>query len=186
MMSRSSLPEPERHTIMDQELAAAHGSSYVDLAAFAIDIDRVYWLDPEDERLPFGWEVFLTEQYLLDCSQAGQDLLIAMCAPLLEEQPGEPPLGGQIVFAVYDAMVRGALPDELRELYSSWRHAPRDLLRALHDLRESGPASLKQLAEHSLGAALQPPMAAATRQALEQLCASARLASLEHAILSVR
>jgi hypothetical protein len=76
MMSRSSLPEPDRHTIMDQELAAAHGSTCVDLAAFAIDID--------------------------------------------------------------------------------------------------------------LGAALQPPMAAATRQALEQLCVSARLPSPEHAILSVR
>jgi len=151
---------------MDQALAAAHGSSYVDLAAFAIDIDRVYWLDPDDERLPFGWEVFLTERYLSTWTQvhkqAGHDLLLTMCAPLLEEQPGEPPLGGQIVFAVYDAMVRGALPDELRELFASWRHAPRDLLRALHDLRESGPASLKQIAEHCLGAAVQPPLAATT------------------------
>ncbi len=52
MMRRSSLPEPVRRTIMNQELAAAHGSNYVDLAAFAIDIDRVYWLDPDDARLP--------------------------------------------------------------------------------------------------------------------------------------
>jgi hypothetical protein len=39
---------------MNQELAAAHGSNYVDLAAFAIDIDRVYWLDPDDARLPLS------------------------------------------------------------------------------------------------------------------------------------
>ena len=52
-------------TIMDRELAAAHGVTYVHLAVFAIDVDRVYWLEPEHEGLPFGWEVFLTEQFLL-------------------------------------------------------------------------------------------------------------------------
>lgn len=189
MMSRSSLAEEDEldlHTVMDHALAVAHGSGYVDLAVFAIDIDRVYWLDPEDERLPFGWEVFLTEHLLLDWSNAqehrGKALLAALCAPLLVEKPGEPPLGGQIVFAVYDAVVRGALPDELLDLFASWRSAPRELLHALHELREAGPAILEQLAEHCLRAELQPPLAAATRQALEQLRAS----SAEHAILSVR
>jgi len=175
MMSRSSVArehELELHTVLDRELAAAYGSSYIELAAFAIDIDRVYWLDPEDERLPFGWEVFVTEHYLLEWSraqaQAGQDVLLALCAPLLEEKPGEPPLGGQLVFAVYDAVVRGALPDELRELFASWRSAPRELLHALHELRESGPATLVQLAEHCLRAELLPPLAASTRGALER------------------
>jgi hypothetical protein len=167
------------NTILDRELAAAHGSSYLELAGFAIDIDRVYWLDPEDERLPFGWEVFLTRHYLLGWTQAHaqscQEVVSAMCAPLLDEKPGEPPLGGQIVFAVYDAIVCGALPDALRDLFASWRHAPRELLHALHDLRASGPMVLKQLAEHCLAARLQPPLAAATRQALERLVQAQQL-----------
>lgn len=162
------------HTIMDPQLAAAHGSSYVDLAAFAIDVDRVYWLAPEDERLPFGWEVLLTEHYLLRWCETHvalrHELLEAICAPLLQERPGEPPLGGQIVFAVYDALVRGALPDELRNLFASWRHAPRELLHALHELRESGRATLKRLAVHCLSVDLQPPLAATTRETLEQIC----------------
>jgi hypothetical protein len=184
----------EQETILDRQLAAAHGSSYLDLAAFAIDIDRVYWLDPEDERLPFGWEVFLTEHYLLRWAElqqpagVGVETLSAVCAPLLSEKPGEPPLGGQVVFAVYDAVVRGALPDELRELFSSWRHAPRELLRALHELRESGPALLTELAAHCLAAQLQPPLAATTIRALEGLCLSAPPAASndEHGTLSVR
>ena len=41
-------------TIMDRALAAEHGPAYVQLAVFAIDIDRLYALDPERPALPFG------------------------------------------------------------------------------------------------------------------------------------
>lgn len=160
-------------TIMDRDLAAAHGSAYVFLAAFAIDIDRVYWLDPEDTRLPFGWEVFLTEYFLLTWAQAqgerSHELLDAVCTPLLEETPGEPPLGGQVVFAVYDALARGALPETMRTLFTSWRHAPRELLQNLHALHETSVATAKLLAAHCLAADLQPPLAAPTRLSLEQI-----------------
>jgi hypothetical protein len=180
MKRRTSLPlaTPNQSglglpTIMDRDLAAAHGSTYVYLAVFAIDIDRVYWLDPEDARLPFGWEVFLTEYYLLTWANAqgerSPEMLDAICTPLLEETPGEPPLGGQLVFAVYDAVARGVLPEQLRSLFTSWRHAPRELLQTLHELHENSAATAKQLAAHCLAADLQPPLAAATRQSLEQI-----------------
>lgn len=160
-------------TIMDRDLAAAHGSAYVFLAVFAIDIDRVYWLDPEDASLPFGWEVFLTEYFVLSWAHAqgerSQELLDAICTPLLEETPGEPPLGGQVVFAVYDAVARGALPEALKTLFTSWRHAPRELLQNLQTLHASAGASAKQLAAHCLAADLQPPLAPPTRQSLEQI-----------------
>jgi hypothetical protein len=163
-------------TILDDDLAAAHGSAYSDLAAFAIDIDRLYWLDPEDARLPFGWEVFLTEYYLLAWAmkqpERGQALLTAMCLPLLEEDAeghSEPPLGGQLVFAVYDAVARCALPDDLRSLFLHWRNAPRELLGTLHELHISADATAERLAAHCLDVAIQPPLAAATRVSLEQI-----------------
>ena len=180
MKRRKSLPlaNPNQSglglpTIMDRDLAAAHGSTYIYLAAFAIDIDRVYWLDPEDTALPFGWEVFLTEYYLLTWANAqgerSQEVLDAICTPLLEETPGEPPLGGQLVFAVYDAVTRGALPEQLRTLFTSWRNAPRELLQTLHELHENALATAQQLAAHCLAAELQPPLAAPTRHSLEQI-----------------
>ena len=160
-------------TIMDRELAAAHGVRYVHLAVFAIDIDRVYWLDPEREGLPFGWEVFLTERFLLQhlgpepASQ--RELLEAICLPLLEETPGEPPLGGQIVFAVYDAVRSAQLPPELGQLFSSWRNPPRDLLHALTQLEDRRATVLPELARHCLDAELSPPLAPPTREALVKM-----------------
>lgn len=159
-------------TIMDRELAAAHGSAYVHLAVFAIDVDRVYWLDPEDNRLPFGWEVFLTEHYLLAWASATgthAEVIEAVCAPLLEETPGEPPLGGQIVFAVYDAVVRGALPQALTGLFTGWRNPPRELVSVLQELHNTSDASAQQLAKHCLEASVEPPLAPPTRQALENI-----------------
>lgn len=160
-------------TIMDRDLAATYGAAYVHLAVFSIDIDRVYWLDPEESGLPFGWEVFVTEYYLLSHANAltgsGAELLEAMCTALLEETPGEPPLGGQVVFAVYDAICRGALPPELSKVFSSWRSPPRDLVAALGELHGDAQANAKRLASYCLEAELEPPLAAPTRQALEQI-----------------
>jgi hypothetical protein len=160
-------------TIMDRELAAAHGVEYVHLAVFSIDIDRVYWLEPELATLPFGWEVFLTERFLIGhigvVTAARRDLLEVLCAPLLEETPGEPPLGGQIVFAIYDAVVRGALPVELTPMFASWRHPPRDLVASLADLHTDALRWQHTLAAHCLAVELVPPLAPPTRDVLTRM-----------------
>jgi hypothetical protein len=157
-------------TLMDRDLAAAHGVSYVHLAVFAIDIDRIYWLDPEDNDLPFGWEVFITEQFLISHLPAitpeQTEMLEAICMPLLEETPGEPPLGGQIVFAIFDAVRRSELPETLRKLFATWRMPPRDLLNALTELHRDPEACLPALAQYCLQAELSPPLAPPTREAL--------------------
>ncbi len=164
-------------TIMDRALAAAHGSSYVQLAVFAIDIDRVYWLDPEESGLPFGWEVFLTECYLLGsldtASPEGRDLLESACAFVMEETPGEPPLGGQLVFATFDALRRRAVPAELSSLFAGWHSPPQDLLQSLTQLWKNPEASMVLLAEHCLRAELTPPLAPPTQQALQAMAAAA-------------
>jgi hypothetical protein len=160
-------------TIMDRDLVAAHGVKYVHLAVFAIDIDRVYWLDPEADDLPFGWEVFLTERFLLSQSSAEPELLESICMPLLEETPGEPPLGGQLVFAIYDAVQRGELPEELRKLFFAWRSPPRELLAGLAELHRNAQTHLPALVEHCLQAELSPPLAPPTREALLKMLSGA-------------
>jgi len=160
-------------TIMDRDLAGTYGVEYVRLAVFSIDIDRVYWLDPDDESLPFGWEVFLTEYYLLSRHapprSAERELLEAVCAPLLDETPGEPPLGGQLVFAVYDALSRGHLPNTLRALFRTWRRVPQDLVAGLTALHQQAHSRAQLLAEHCLQAELDPPLAPPTRATLERI-----------------
>jgi hypothetical protein len=167
--SRSSLGLP---TVMDRDLAGTYGVDYVHLAVFAIDIDRVYWLDPEAADLPFAWEVFLTEYYVLartaQPSAASQELLEAVCTSLLEETPGEPPLGGQIVFAVYDAVERGLLR-ELAPLFQNWRNPPEDLVAQLATLHVQSGVMAQRLADHCLQAELEPPLAPPTRQTLERI-----------------
>lgn len=164
-------------TIMDRALAAAHGVRYVHLAVFAIDIDRVYWLDPERTDLPFGWEVFLTEHYLLahvDPDEAAhRELLEAACADLMEETPGEPPLGGQLAFAVYDAVQRKKLPDELGRMFTRWRSPPKDLVQSLAKLWSARDENLPRLAKACLEAKLSPPLAPPTKLALEAMAAEA-------------
>ena len=160
-------------TIMDPAVAAAHGVAYVHMAVFAIDVDRVYWLDPDNQQLPFGWEVFLTQWYLLTRLEPREprhlDLIEAMCWPLVADAPGEPRLGGQVVFAVHDAVERGVLPKGLAKLFVGWRSRPRDLLQALSELRKNPVPQLTQLAEGCLNAELSPPLASPTREALVQL-----------------
>lgn len=163
-------------TIMDLALAAAHGVRYVHLAVFAIDIDRTYWLDPERSDLPFGWEVFVTEHYLLEhvdpSDPAQRELLEAACLDLMDESPGEPPLGGQLTFAVYDAVQRKQLPEALGNLFSRWRSPPRELLQSLTALWAARDASLAQIAKACLAADLTPPLAPPTRHALEAMVGS--------------
>jgi hypothetical protein len=177
-MTRRRLPQAKADsglglpTIMDRDLAASYGVPYIHLAVFAIDIDRVYWLDPELTSLPFGWEVYLTECFLLQqLTAASSELLEAICQPLLEETPGEPPLGGQIVFAVYDALQRGVLPVEMTTLFGHWRSPPRDLCESLAQLHAT-PDVLPRLCAHCLNAELSPPLAPPTRAALAALPAA--------------
>jgi hypothetical protein len=161
------------HTIMDRHLASAFGAKYVHLAVFAIDIDRVYWLDPERTDLPFGWEVFLCEHEVLTRfdreSASDRELIAAMVANILEAPPGEPALGGQIVFAIYDAIQRGQLDAELGALFVTWRKPPEDLIASLAQLWQSPAESAKRLAEHCLRATLTPALAPPTQEALQVL-----------------
>jgi hypothetical protein len=160
-------------TIMDRALAAAHGAAYVHMAAFAIDIDRVYWLDPERTDLPFGWEVFLTECYVLgrfDAADAVQrDMLEATCLDIMEETPGEPPLGGQLVFAIHDALQRGALPAEMRGPFKRWRTPPAELRDSLAGLWKSARSKSVELARSCLAEELSPPLSPPTQAALQDM-----------------
>ena len=90
-------------------------------------------------------------------------------AELLEAPPGEPALGGQIVFAIYDAVRRGQLDPELSALFMAWPKPPEDLVASLAQLWEAPRESAKRLAEHCLGVSLTPPLAPPTQATLEAL-----------------
>lgn len=177
---REKLQQP---TIMNTALAAKYGAAYVRLAAFAIDIDRAYAeLHDEEEpgateaELPFGWEVFLTEAYLLSALPADQDVHLGLieetCLSILEQPPDEQGYGSQLLFAVYDAVARGRYPASLRSVFRTWHKPPKQLLAAL-DALFADPRALPTLAGHALSAATDPPPAPPTRAALDQMRAGA-------------
>lgn len=153
-------------TIMDRALAARHGVAYVHLVAFAIDVDRVREaVEGYDDPRPFGWEVFLTEAYLL--ARFGAEHRALLEDVVLSILDGEPDaLGSQLAFSVWDALERGALPRELRDAFKSWRARPDELVRALAKLWEKGDALVRELAESTLAVELEPPLAPPTREAL--------------------
>lgn len=162
-------------TIMDRALAAAHGATYVHLAVFSIDVDRLYWVDLERADMPFGWEVFLTECYVLqhlDATDPTQrDLLEAVCLDIMDETPGEPPLGGQLVFAIHDAVERQHLPPELRALFSRWPTQPNELRAGLDELWKSPTENLVKLTTQCLQTQLSPPLAPPTVKTLQAMSA---------------
>ncbi len=166
--SRLELP-----TIMDRALATQHGSGYVQLCAFAIDVDRSYVEAAQDAGLPFGWEVFLTECYLLSRIDAGDPaqrlLLEDTCLSILEQPADEQGYGSQLLFAVYDAIERGALPPPLRAMFAGWRSKPKQLRKALGALFAQPHAALAQCAGYCLRQALEPPLAPPARQVLLQM-----------------
>lgn len=184
-MTKPRLPvfEPPKQglgvpTIMDPALAARHGAPYVHLAAFAIDVDRVRaFLEAQnvDDDLPFGWEVFLTEAYLLSYfdldDEAGRLVVEEACLPLLEarERPTEPPLGSQLPFAVYDAVERGAAPSALLEPFRTWGKRAEALVRELGPLWEDPDPHVAALAELCLDVPLDPPVTEPTARALDEL-----------------
>ena len=77
-------------TIMDRALAAEHGVSYVHLAVFCIDLDRMHQDHLADERMVLGWEVFLTECFVcghIDPAQPDTaEMLHEMCAVIMEAE----------------------------------------------------------------------------------------------------
>lgn len=163
----------EQPTIMNTALAAKYGPPYVRMAAFAIDVDRVYTaLEEEDVELPFGWEVFLTECYVvgtfdaLDETQRG--LLEETCLSILEQPPDEQGYGSQLLFAVYDAVDRGFYPGTLAQLFRTWRR-PKQLEKGLSVLWSEADENQAVLAAHVLAVLIDPPVAPPTQKTLEQM-----------------
>lgn len=164
-------------TIMDRALASRHGVRYVHLAVFAIDVDRVR-AEAEDEDLdaPFGWEVFLTERYLIDRFDPRRDedrqLIEDVCISIFERPTEqEPPLGAQITFAVFDAIERGAWPAELAVLFQAWGRKAKKLVSELAPLWQSPGDHARELANACLGMDIDPPLADPTVEALLELTA---------------
>lgn len=172
--ARAELAGP---TIMDRTLAAAHGARYVQLAAFAIDVDRVYAHGEDDEAaqaLPFGWEVFLVQEYLRARvparDPAAHALLEESCLAILAQPPDEQGFGSQLVFAVHDGVRRGLYPESLRRVFASWRPAAhKQIERALAALRADRERVLPRLARHCLEHAPAPGLAPPTHEALQQM-----------------
>ncbi len=161
-------------TIMNRELAQQHGALYVKLAVFAIDIDRVCQHHADDDSLPLGWEIFVTEALMLGMLDGQSDeqhaLLEDTCLELIVDQ-GDPRLGAQLPFAVYDAVTRGALPERLKPLYHRWRSPSKSLLEDLAALWAERDAALPKLVTLCMHTPLSPPLAPPTLQALQSLVA---------------
>lgn len=162
-------------TIMDRATAAQHGVPYVHLAVFAVDIDRI--AATLDQVEPFGWDVFLTEEYVLGHFDAGSEddvaLLEDACLSVLDRPPGEAVWGAQLPFAVYDAVRRSQLPQRLQSVFRQWSSPPKQLVKGLDVLWEEPRAHVRALATRCLEAPLQPPPAPPTVQALEEMAEEA-------------
>lgn len=162
-------------TIMDRDLGARFGAPYVRLAALAIDVDRIRVLAEEegdDARWPFGWDVLLTEAALLgalpdDDDAALVDFLDAVCASVFERSGEGDVLGAQLVFSVFAAHRRGALPGAFRATFLHWKKGPGELLESVEALRQAG--GVARFAAQCLETELDPPLAPTTREALERL-----------------
>lgn len=173
-------PQPlGRDTIMDPILAGMHGVPYVHLACFAIDVDRIRELveDDPDSVWPFGWEVFLTEVYLLTAlepeDEAVGSLVEDLCLAILDAPADEEPaLGGQVPFAVYDAIARGEWPESYLALFDRWKGNADSLVSELAPLWEEPEVEAADLALACLELELEPPLAPPTRLALEAMVAA--------------
>lgn len=177
-MKRLPLIDPDteglgRATIMDRALAQDHGVRYVHLAVFAIDVDRVAEQAPAEDSLPMGWEVFLTEHFLLaelsEPSDAELALLEDVCASVLDQDGQGRVLGSQLAFAVYDAVARGALPASLGAAFKRWRSPPKQLVRELAGPWQEPDANARRFALHCLAQTLEPPLSPPTLEALQEL-----------------
>jgi hypothetical protein len=158
---------------MDRALAAQHGREYVQLAAFAIDVDRVFVEEPAEDTLAFGWEVFVTEAYLVarldPRDPAARMLLEDTCLAIMEQAPDEQGYGSQLLFATYDAIERAVFPGALRAMFKSWHKKPKQLTKALTQLWRAPLAPLAACAQHCLLTSLDPMPAPPTKLALQQM-----------------
>jgi hypothetical protein len=164
-------------TIMDRTLAAKYGAPYVHLVAFAIDVDRVFAATPEYPPLPFGWEVRLTEAVILQSLSPADNeehfsLLEDTCLSVLDYDKGQAPLGSQLTFAAYSAVVRGALPRTLQPVFAAWRKPPRELAEEVAELAKD-PKVIPTFAKHCLDIKLDPELVPPVREQLLLLAGTA-------------
>jgi hypothetical protein len=126
----------------------------------------------DDDALPLGWEIFMTEAFLvqhIDPSNELHHCLIEdVCLDLLVDQ-ADPRLGSQLPFAVYDAIARGAFPETLRPLFHRWKTPSKSLMGDLADFWAARDEALPKLAQMCLEAPLSPPLAPPTVDALSRL-----------------
>lgn len=177
-LSQAAKNAPERlgrPTIMDRALAARHGVSYVHLAAFAIDVDRVREASESltDEQ-PFAWEVFLTARYIAWRYDAADPAVLSMLedavnAVLELRASEEGVLGTQLPFAVWMLVERGALPEEAERWFRVWKKRPRELAEGLAPLFDDAEKSEREGASFALEVEVDPPLAPPVREALEVL-----------------
>ncbi|MCC7538355.1 MAG: hypothetical protein IT379_19175 [Deltaproteobacteria bacterium] len=160
-------------TIMDRALAAKHGTRYVHLVAFAIDVDRAAIELEEDPDLPFGWDVVLTEAYLLarlaHDDATTRDMIEEVVLELVEAERDpdtRPPLGSQLPFALFDAIERGAWPAPEEPLFRRWKSSSKKLVRDLAPLWKDADSLVPRLAAVVLEAELTPPLAPPVRDSL--------------------
>jgi len=161
---------------MDRALAAQHGVSYVQLMAFAIDVDRVREQEEGyDDPRPFGWEVFLVELYLLDHFDPNrrpeevtifEDIVLGV----IEGEPSA--LGSQIVFSIWDLIQRGRFPKRLEGAFSTWRGRPDELVEDLGELFAEEARLRVELARGCVEVEMSPPLAPPTMATLRQMMAA--------------
>lgn len=161
-------------TIMNRAFAAKHGALYVHLVAFAVDVDRIFHELPEATDLPLGWEIALTERYLIQTFDPTQpqhrSLIEDVCLEIMEQTDEEVILGSQIPFAVYDAVLRNVWDETLLELFGRWRSPPRKLLQSLKSFWND-PAATHNTLRACLDCPLEPPASAPSRKTLQEWAA---------------
>lgn len=168
-----------RPNIMDRALAHRYGTPYVYLAAFAIDVDRVHELDPQDGSLPFGWEVWLLERYLTklfgEASEDPVQMVEHACLSVMDlpsVKPGQhAPFGSQLPFAIYAGVARKLLPNRLGDCFQVWKKPPLDLLEDLALIDQTSGAG-PRLVQHCLRAKVQPALIPPVVEALGRLFTS--------------
>lgn len=158
-------------TIMERALAVKHGVPYVHLTVFAIDVDRVREAtEDQDDARPFGWEVFLTECYLLEAldpaAEGTAGLVEDVLLGILELPPGQEVLGTQLPFAVWHAVRSRGWPEELARALRGWKARPEPLGRDLDALFAEQAAERAALARMCLAVPLSPPLAGPTEAVL--------------------
>lgn len=164
---------------MDRGLAARHGVAYVHLAAFAIDVDRVREAtESQDDERPFGWEVFLTECYLVEALDSSAEATTALIEDtllsVLELREGEEVLGTQLPFAVWHMVESGRWPAPMARALRHWKGKPQQLGRDLDGFFAEHLTTRKVLALGCLELDLDPPLAPPTEERLARWATEGR------------